>query len=51
MENKVALAICLSLIIALAGFSAWLYVGAKGLESEVTKIGKELDEVRKANSG
>ena len=49
MENKVALAICLSLIIALAGFSAWLYVGAKGLESEVSDMESKTSNLETQN--
>ena len=37
-KEKIALAICFCLIVALAGFSAWLYVGANGLENKVSDL-------------
>jgi hypothetical protein len=37
-KDKIVLAICFCLIVALAGFSALLYLGAKGLESKVSDL-------------
>jgi hypothetical protein len=37
-KDKIALAICFCLIVALTGFSGWLYLGAKGLEGKVSDL-------------
>jgi hypothetical protein len=37
-KDKIALTICFSLVVALAGFSALSYLGAKGLESKVSGL-------------
>jgi len=48
-KNKVALAICFCLIVVLAGFSAWLYVGAKGLESKVNDLESKISNLETQN--
>jgi len=49
-KSKVALAICFSLIVVLAGFSAWSYVGAKGLESEVSDLESKVSNLETQNA-
>lgn len=50
-KNKVALAICFCLIVVLAGFSAWSYAGAKGLESKVNDLESKMSDLETQNSG
>ncbi|MDH5266768.1 MAG: hypothetical protein OEW62_03715 [Candidatus Bathyarchaeota archaeon] len=48
-KNKVALAICFCLIVVLAGFSAWLYAGAKELESKVSDLESKISDLETQN--
>ena len=49
-KDKVALAICFCLIVTLAGFSTWLYVGAKGLESKVSDLESRTSNLETENA-
>jgi hypothetical protein len=49
-KDKIALALCFCLIIALAGFSTWLYVEAKGLESKVSDLQVKTDDLEAQNA-
>lgn len=49
-KDKIALAICFCLVVALAGFSGWLYLGAKGLESEVSDLQTRTDNLEAQNA-
>jgi hypothetical protein len=49
-KDKVALAICLCLIVMLAGFSAWLYVGAKGLEGKASDLESKISNLETQNA-
>jgi hypothetical protein len=49
-KDKIALAVCFCLIVALVGFSAWLYVGAKGLESKVSDLQTKTDNLEAQNA-
>lgn len=49
-KDKVALAICFCLIVVLAGFSAWLYVGAKGLESKASDLESKISNLETQNA-
>ena len=49
-KDKIALAVCFCLIMALVGFSAWLYVGARGLESKVGDLQTKTDNLETQNA-
>jgi hypothetical protein len=49
-KDKIALAICFSLVVALAGFSALLYLGAKGLESKVSDLETRASNLEAQNA-
>jgi len=49
-KEKIALTICFCLVVALAGFSCWLYVGAKGLESKVGDLQTKTDNLEAENA-
>ena len=49
-KGRIALAICFCLIVALAGFSGWLYVGAKGLESKVSDLESKTSSLETQNA-
>jgi hypothetical protein len=49
-KDKIALAICFCLIVALAGFSTLLYVGAKGLESKVSDLESKTSSLETQNA-
>jgi hypothetical protein len=49
-KDKIALAACFCLIVALVGFSAWLYVGARGLESKVGDLQTKTDNLAAQNA-
>jgi hypothetical protein len=49
-KDKIVLAICFCLIVALAGFSGWLYVGAKGLESKVNDLESKTSSLEAQNT-
>jgi len=49
-KDKIALAICFCLIVALTGFSTLLYVGAKGLESKVSDLETKTDNLEAQNA-
>jgi len=50
VKDKVVLAICFCLILVLAGFGVWSYVGAKGLESKVNDLESEVDDLETQNT-
>jgi hypothetical protein len=49
-KDKIALAICFCLVVALAGFSGWLYLGAKGLESKVSDLESKTSSLETQNA-
>jgi len=49
-KDKVALAICFSLIVVLAGFGVWSYVEAKGLESKVNDLESKINSLETQNT-
>jgi cell division protein FtsB len=50
-KDKIALAVCFCLIVALIGFSSWLYIGAKGLESKISDLQTKTDGLEAQNAG
>ena len=49
-KDKVVLAICFCLIVVLAGFGVWSYVGAKGLESKVNDLESKINNLETQNT-
>ena len=49
-KDKIALVVCFCLVVALVGFSAWLYVGARGLESKVSDLQTKTDNLEAQNA-
>lgn len=49
-KEKIALAICSCLIVALAGFSGFLYLGAKGLEGKVSNLESRTSDLAIQNA-
>jgi hypothetical protein len=49
-KEKIALAVCFCLIVALAGFSTWLYVRANGLESKVNDLESKTSSLEAQNT-
>ena len=50
MGKEIALAICSCLIVALAGFSGFLYLGAKGLEGKVSNLESRTSDLEIQNA-
>jgi len=49
-KDKIALVICFCLIVTLAGFSGFLYLGAKGLESKVSDLESRTSNLETQNA-
>jgi hypothetical protein len=49
-KNEVALAIFFCLIVVLAGFSSWLYVGEKGLDNKVSDLENKMSNLETQNA-
>jgi hypothetical protein len=49
-KERIVLTICFCLIVALAGFSGWLYLAAKGLESKVSDLESKTSSLETQNA-